>query len=215
MANSLVAKSQQAANVANDVGRSGLTAPGEDEDEPEETKAVQPGDRALRFDMLRRLEPRPNVGAEAEQPRDVTQNEKHPEKNLWRHGDCFQAWLDVASNTAVRIPSRPSMKLRPRLAESCAKSDPITALSFGEGAGPDARRLRDLGLGRLAVVLREARAEAFRLDRLPRGEALTYKNAAGLQHPPDFAVEPRAIGDVHRHMLQEHGVETPIVERKF
>ena len=31
------------------------------------------------------------------------------------------------------------MRLRPRLAASCAKSGPITTPRFGEGGGPDAR----------------------------------------------------------------------------
>ena len=51
----------------------------------------------------------------------------------------YQVSIFAASNTAVRMPSRPSMKLRPRLAASCAKSGPITTPRFGEDGGPDAR----------------------------------------------------------------------------
>src|ERR1700682_1582311 len=43
-----------------------------DEDEPEEAEAVQGGDGALRFDPVHRLEPGPDVHAEAKQPRDIT-----------------------------------------------------------------------------------------------------------------------------------------------
>src|SRR5258707_15730272 len=50
-----------------------------------------------------------------------------------------QVLIDAASNTAVRMPSRPSMRFRPRLAASCAKSGPITTPRLGEGGGPDAR----------------------------------------------------------------------------
>jgi hypothetical protein len=39
--------------------------------------------------------------------------------------------------------------------------------------------------------------------------------AAGLQHAPDLAVEPRPVGDVHRHVLQQHDVETAIVKWKL
>jgi hypothetical protein len=40
--------------------------------------------------------------------------------------DIFKPELiDAASNTAVRMPSRPSMRFRPKLAESCVKSGPI------------------------------------------------------------------------------------------
>src|SRR5208337_4785901 len=58
-----------------------------------------------------------------------------------RHIVSYQAPIHAASNTAVRMPSRPSMRLRPKFAESCAKSGPITTLRFGEGGGPDARSL--------------------------------------------------------------------------
>src|SRR5713101_5589219 len=56
-----------------------------------------------------------------------------------RHLTSHQVLIHAASNTAVRMPSRPSMRLRPRLAETCAKSGPITTPRFGEGGGPDAR----------------------------------------------------------------------------
>src|SRR3981189_793847 len=55
------------------------------------------------------------------------------------HLASYQQLVHAASNTALRTPSRPSMRFRPRLAESCAKSGPITTPRFGEGGGPDAR----------------------------------------------------------------------------
>src|ERR1700722_3331012 len=62
------------------------------------------------------------------------------ENRLRRHFDIpFQVLLGAASNTAARMPSRPSMRFRPKLAASCAKSGPITTPRFGEGGGPDAR----------------------------------------------------------------------------
>src|SRR5437763_4967618 len=45
----------------------------------------------------------------------------------------------AGSKTAVRIPSRPSMRLRPRLAVNCANSGPITMPRFGDGSGPEVR----------------------------------------------------------------------------
>jgi hypothetical protein len=42
-----------------------------DEDEPEEAEAVQGGDSALRANPIDQLEPGPDLGAEAEQPRDI------------------------------------------------------------------------------------------------------------------------------------------------
>src|SRR6266478_4843731 len=56
-----------------------------------------------------------------------------------RHLDSYQVLIDTASNTAVRMPSWPSMRFRPKLAESCANSGTITTPRFGEGGGPDAR----------------------------------------------------------------------------
>src|ERR1700730_1108573 len=61
------------------------------------------------------------------------------EEGFWRHLASYQVSIDAASNTAVRMPSRPSMRFRPKLAASCAKSGPITTPRFGEGGGPDAR----------------------------------------------------------------------------
>ena len=57
-------------------------------------------------------------------------------------GDIWPSYhvvIDAASNTAVKMPSRPSMRFRPKLAENCAKSGPITTPRFGEGGGPDVR----------------------------------------------------------------------------
>src|ERR1700676_2473002 len=62
------------------------------------------------------------------------------ENRLRRHFDIpRQLLVGAASNTAVRMPSRPSMRFRPRLAASCAKSGPITTPRLGDGGGPDAR----------------------------------------------------------------------------
>src|SRR5258708_19593319 len=41
------------------------------------------------------------------------------------------------------------------------------------------------------------------------------KPAASLQHAANFAVEPCPVRDVHRHMLQQHDVETAVVEWKL
>src|ERR1700726_1463215 len=61
------------------------------------------------------------------------------EQDFRGHLASYQQLVHAASNTAVRMPSRPSARLRPRLAESCTKSGPITTPRFGEGGGPDAR----------------------------------------------------------------------------
>src|SRR5579864_6294422 len=53
--------------------------------------------------------------------------------------DRSQALIGAASKTAVRMPSRPSSRLRPRLAASWAKSGPITTPRLGDGGGDDAR----------------------------------------------------------------------------
>src|ERR1700738_1197663 len=41
------------------------------------------------------------------------------------------------------------------------------------------------------------------------------KPAASLQHAANLAGEPRPVGDVHRHMLEQHDVETAVVEWKL
>src|SRR5262249_50861465 len=53
--------------------------------------------------------------------------------------DSFQVLLGTASNTALKMPSRPSMRFRPKLAASTAKSGPITVPRLGGGGGADAR----------------------------------------------------------------------------
>src|SRR5215467_6195396 len=52
----------------------------EDEDESEETEAVQGRDRTLCFDSVHRLEPGPDVRTETKQPRNITQDEVYSEK---------------------------------------------------------------------------------------------------------------------------------------
>src|SRR6266853_3972844 len=61
------------------------------------------------------------------------------EQGFRGHLASYKVLIGAASNTAVRMPSRPSMRFRPKLAESCANSGPITTPRFGEGGGPDAR----------------------------------------------------------------------------
>src|SRR3984893_14921245 len=56
------------------------------------------------------------------------------------HLNSYQVLADAASNTAVRMPSWPSRRFRPKLATSCMMSGPITTPRLGEGGGPDARR---------------------------------------------------------------------------
>src|SRR5262249_6485066 len=136
-----------------------------------------------------RLEPRPDIGTEAQQPGDVAEHEMDLEDRSGRHGRRSSRYLrlglkrllerddtaleridavlvmlarghfrslqeapdpapesrrgqrrrpaghcaPVLSKTAVRIPSRPSIRLRPRLVASCAKSGPITTPRLGEG----------------------------------------------------------------------------------
>src|SRR5262249_48723893 len=57
----------------------------EDEDEPEETEAVQSGDSALCFDAVHRPEPWPDVCTEAQQPSEVAKNEMYLEESFGRH----------------------------------------------------------------------------------------------------------------------------------
>src|SRR5262249_27256133 len=70
-----------------------------DKHQPEEAKAVQGCDGALRSDQVHRLEPRQDVRAEAKQPRDITKNELQIEDGLRRHLTSLR--IDAASNTAV------------------------------------------------------------------------------------------------------------------
>jgi len=46
-----------------------------DKDKPEEAEAVKSGDGALRIDSIHHLEPGEDVGTEAKQARDITQDE--------------------------------------------------------------------------------------------------------------------------------------------
>src|SRR6266851_3838146 len=80
------------------------------------------------------------------------------EHGFRRHLASYQVLMDAASNTAVRMPSRPSMRFRPKFAEGCAKSGPITTPRFGEGGGPDTRScaiqaLRGIAFARTAAEL--------------------------------------------------------------
>src|SRR5258708_8777103 len=86
------------------------------------------------------------MGADAQQPRDVAENEMHLKDRCRGHSPSTQVSVDVVSNTAVRIPSRPSMRFLPKLAASSTKSGPITTPRFGEGGGPNARRLENQDL---------------------------------------------------------------------
>jgi Transposase DDE domain len=108
-------------------------------------------------------------GAEAKQPRDISQDELYSEEGFRRHLTTCQVLIDAASNTAVRTPSRPSMRLRPKLAESCAKSGPITTPRFGEGCGPGARSWAIPGLGGLGVVLPCQCSEAVKRSDQAKG----------------------------------------------
>src|SRR5260370_35793663 len=93
----------------------------------------------MRCDPVHRPEPGPDVRAEAEQPRDIIENKMGSEQRFRGHLASDQQFVHAASNTAVRTPIRLSRKFRPKLAESCAKSGPITTPRFGEGGGPHAR----------------------------------------------------------------------------
>src|ERR1700716_184020 len=64
----------------------------------------------------------------------------YSEDGFRRHLTSCQVLIDAASNTAVRMPSRPSPRFRPKSAESCAKAGPITTPRFGEGGGPGAQQ---------------------------------------------------------------------------
>ena len=53
-----------------------------DKDEPKKSKAVQCSDCTLGIESIYRLEPGPNIDAEAKQPRDITQNELNSEEGF-------------------------------------------------------------------------------------------------------------------------------------
>src|SRR5258708_35820312 len=154
-----------------------------DEDEPEEAEAVQRSDRTLCFEMVHRFEPGPDVHAKARQPRDISEDEMGLEQDFRGHLISDQVLLDAASNTAVRMPSRPSMRFRPRLAESCAKSGPITTPRFGEGGGPDAR---NWAIQALAAPESSCHASA----RKPAGSIVSRVAAA---------VRRKLVADVRAH----------------
>src|SRR6266568_950946 len=61
------------------------------------------------------------------------------EQDFLGHLASYRSLVHAASSTAVRMPIRPSMRFRPKLAASSAKSGPITTPRFGDGGGPDAR----------------------------------------------------------------------------
>src|SRR5262249_37039725 len=109
-------------------------------DEPKEAEAVHRGDRAVRRDPVHRGEFRQDVRAEAKQPRHIARDEMDAEQGFGRHfAVSYCGLIGAASKTAVRMPSRPSIRFRVRLAASCAKSGPITSPRLGEGGGPAAR----------------------------------------------------------------------------
>ena len=61
-------------------GQIGADDARKDKDQPEEAKAVQCGDGALGIEPVHRLEPGQNVRAEAEQARDIAENEMQLER---------------------------------------------------------------------------------------------------------------------------------------
>src|SRR5260370_37607188 len=77
-----------------------IRAPAMNYHAPAETEAVQGGDGALRLDGVHGLEPGPNIHAETEQPRDVTQNEMYLDETI--SGDI---WPPISSSfTRPRTP---------------------------------------------------------------------------------------------------------------
>ena len=138
----------------------------------------------------------------------------------------------AASNTAVRMPSRPSAMTSSQVARKLREVRPHHHAEIWR------RRRRPMRAGwanqALAVVgvvsAMPSAAETGRLDRLARrvgrqenasspASAPTGRDSAArrrstattskvanlpprLQHPADLAIEPRPVRDVHRHMLQ-------------
>ena len=47
------------------------------------------------------------------------------------------------------------------------------------------------------------------LQLAPQHDVIGHNFCTYLQHAPDLAIERHAIGDVHRHMLQQHAFERP------
>jgi len=57
----------------------------QDKDKSEEAEAVECRDGAMRFDLVHRFEFGQEVGAEAKQPPNMTQNEMQSEDGFWQH----------------------------------------------------------------------------------------------------------------------------------
>src|SRR5260370_38651035 len=83
-----------------------------DEDEPEEAEAVQRSDRTLCFEMVHRFEPGTDVHAKARQPRDISEDEVGLKQDFRGHMISDQVMVDSASNTAVMMTSRPTLRYR-------------------------------------------------------------------------------------------------------
>ena len=73
---------------------------------PKKRKLCRVSDGAVRFDPVRRLEPGQDVRAEAQQPRDVTQDELCLEERFCRHSASCQVAIDAASKTAALVCRR-------------------------------------------------------------------------------------------------------------
>src|SRR5258706_14490378 len=110
----------------------------------------------------------------------------YSEEGFRRHLASHQVLIDAASNTAVRMPSRPSMRFRPKLPESCAKSGPITTPRFGEGGGPDAR-------GRAIQALAASVSSCHTRVRKPAG-SIASRVAAAVKRKLVAAVRAQGTG---------------------
>src|SRR6185369_5475891 len=72
-----------------------------DEDKPKEAKAVQRRDCPLRIVRIHPLEPRPDVSAKAEQPRNIAKNQMGIEDHCWRHVSLRGRWRTPAQGFAT------------------------------------------------------------------------------------------------------------------
>ena len=104
-----------------------------------------------------------------------------------------QALVDVASNTAVRMPSRPSMRFRRQIGGKLREIRPHHHAEIWRRRRPRRAQLGDPGLGGLGVVLPCQRAEAGGFDRLARRSGGQEKTRGRRPRPGDGIVRLAAI----------------------
>jgi hypothetical protein len=90
------------------------------------------------------------------------------------------------------------MRLRPKLAESCTKSGPITTPKFGEGGGPDARSWAN------QVLAASESSSCHASVRKPAGSIASLRREALFLRPDGRERQIQSLGQAGRAIVVAH-----------